>query len=205
MSDSYYISDTHFGHHNIIKYGDRPFKTTEEMDDYIVTMWNQTVKSNDHVSHLGDFTMDRGGRVQRERMQKLVKSLNGHKRLYLGNHDHFPAQVYLDAGFEKLYATWRCEEGFICSHFPLHPQSLSTATACVHGHIHQRQAYDPVVFKEWVKDRSGIKTTIPGRVVPYINVSVEAVAYTPVHKDTILALIEKVNEQIPSSRTTSER
>jgi calcineurin-like phosphoesterase family protein len=100
-------------------------------------------------------------------------------------------EFYRSIGFEKVYATWRCEEGFISSHFPLHPRSLSTATANVHGHIHQAATYDPVVFPEWKRDNGKV---VPARVVPYINVSVEAVNYRPVHLDEILAIIRKANE-----------
>lgn len=50
----YFIADTHFNHENIIKYCNRPFNNTQEMNEYIIQKWNSVVKSNDIVYHLGD-------------------------------------------------------------------------------------------------------------------------------------------------------
>jgi calcineurin-like phosphoesterase family protein len=196
MADRWYISDHHLGHYNILKYGERPFKTLPEMHDALVQFHNELVKPQDHVSFLGDLTMKRGGRLDKEWIAAEIRRYNGHKRLYLGNHDHMSVKHYIDAcGFEKVYATWRSEEGFISSHFPLHPRSLGSATANVHGHIHQNKAYDPIVFEANEVDRGQKgRREMPRRVLPYINVSVEAVNYRPVHLDTILQIIRRHNE-----------
>lgn len=175
MTNRYYISDTHFHHANIITYANRPFRSVAEMHECLLDLWNEVVKPNDHISHLGDVSILRGGKNNQDVFIQLIKKLNGHKRLYLGNHDHFPMQVYLDAGFEKVYATWRTGENIVFSHIPLHPQSLGSAIANVHGHIHDNPDHEPALVGDKVK--------------PYVNICVEKIGYKPIHIDEILAII----------------
>lgn len=172
--EQWYISDPHFHHDNIIKFCNRPFSNYKEMDEYLITQWNERVKETDHITCLGDVTLERGNRGggQAQSLIKLVRSLNGHKRLLLGNHDHFPVQVYLDAGFEKIYATHRNEHNWLLSHFPIHGGSLGSVVANVHGHIHNNPSPPPHVFKGY-KDKKEI-------IQPYINICVEETAYGPI-------------------------
>ena len=78
----FFTSDTHFGHTNILKYCDRPFSSTEEMDEEIIKRWNSVVKPDNTVFHLGDFAF--GTIAQWETYRNC---LNGHIHLILGNHD----------------------------------------------------------------------------------------------------------------------
>jgi len=39
----FFTSDTHFNHANIINYCQRPFKNTDEMNDVIITNWNNII------------------------------------------------------------------------------------------------------------------------------------------------------------------
>lgn len=190
MRNRWYVSDHHLWHENIIRFCKRPFADLKEMHESLLTWHNELVKPEDNVSFLGDVTLLRGGPATQEKFLNEIKKYNGHKRLFLGNHDHFPIETYLKA-FEKIYATWRCDEGFISSHFPLHPRSITSATANVHGHTHNSPlAYEPVVMtgREYEHEK------MPARVVPYINLSVEAINYRPVHLDEILSIIKKCNQ-----------
>jgi len=85
----FFTSDTHFQHKNIMKYCDRAFNTTEEMDEKMIRNWNKVVGSNDIVFHLGDFIFHRTNNVtrQKEETTAFLSSLNGKKHLVIGNHD----------------------------------------------------------------------------------------------------------------------
>lgn len=131
----YYISDTHFGHANIIRFTGRPFDSVEEMDKALIANWNARVGPDDHVWHLGDF----GYRNSMSAANYLAQ-LNGHKHLIIGNHDHksLMRQVDLDTWFETVaYATSRTDAGnrrIWMSHYPL--LSPPKRIWCLYGHVH---------------------------------------------------------------------
>ena len=78
----FFTSDLHFGHKNIIKFCNRPWKTTEEMDEALIANWNSVVGKNDIVFDLGDFAF-----ATNSRWKELLQRLNGKHYLILGNHD----------------------------------------------------------------------------------------------------------------------
>lgn len=80
--NTWFISDTHFGHANIIKYSNRPYKDVDEMNEMMIQEWNKLVKPGDNVHHNGDFAF-----MPVDRLEKLLWRLNGNIHLVLGNHD----------------------------------------------------------------------------------------------------------------------
>ncbi len=79
MSNIYFVSDTHFSHRNILTYCARPFASIEEMNETLIQNWNDIVKPQDTIYHLGDFGI--GDVVP------ILRRLNGNKILIIGNHD----------------------------------------------------------------------------------------------------------------------
>lgn len=79
---TFFTSDTHFGHSNIIRYCKRPFKDAYEMDAALIENWNAKVQPGDTVYHLGDFVF-----ATPERAERVISQLNGQKFLIFGNHD----------------------------------------------------------------------------------------------------------------------
>lgn len=78
------IGDTHFGHKNIIRLDGRPFESVEEMDEYIIKVWNERVRPEDEVYIAGDFSW-----YGKEKTDEILSRLNGKKFLIRGNHDKF--------------------------------------------------------------------------------------------------------------------
>lgn len=138
------ISDTHFGHQNIIKYCNRPYRNYLLMDQDIVERWNSVVKPEDIVYHLGDVYMQ----CSKGYIENILGRLNGRKRLVLGNHDNGKDQI-LQKYFQKIMM-WRMfpEFGLLLTHVPVHESSLSRGATGneknppkllnIHGHIHEK-------------------------------------------------------------------
>ncbi len=78
----WFTSDTHFGHANIIRYCDRPYSSLSEMDEALVAKWNQVVRPNDIVYHLGDFTLGK-----QEQAAAHFAHINGRISVIPGGHD----------------------------------------------------------------------------------------------------------------------
>lgn len=131
MNKVYVISDTHFGHENIIKYCNRPFKSVNEMDSYMIQQWNKTVHNDDIVIHCGDFCFGNS-----EKIKDYANQLNGQKILILGNHDRKGKRFFLNSGFDEVYNKTFVFNNFIFSHAPLQDDQIPTDTLNLHGHIH---------------------------------------------------------------------
>lgn len=132
----FFTSDTHFGHKNVIQYSGRPFQDVDEMNEEIVKRWNEVVKPEDVVYHLGDVCLGVKGIGKIEYCKQIVPRLNGHKRLILGNHDCLTNMYrYVDAGFEKVYdKPIMFDNFFILSHEPL--EFVPDGWVNIYGHVH---------------------------------------------------------------------
>jgi len=170
MNKIFIISDTHFGHSNIIRYEDRPYNDIEEMNDSLIKNWNQVVKNNDIIFHLGDFAF-----ANKEGLKELINALNGRKMLIMGNHDrqiNRHPKYWRDIGFEEVFKyPIIYKEFFILSHEPVYLNE-NMPYVNIHGHIHST------------------KYSYRG----YFNACVENINYTPIEFEAIKKIIRKNNE-----------
>ncbi len=128
MSTVWVTADHHFSHARIIEYCARPFSSVEEMDAELIRRWNEAVRPDDLVVHLGDFAL-----ASVERIQELVAQLNGHKVIVLGNHDR-SVTAMRRLGFDEAYREYEVR-GIPCVHDPEHARP-GEITLC--GHVHNR-------------------------------------------------------------------
>ena len=82
MNNIWFTSDHHFGHKNIISYSKRPFASVEQMDETMISRWNEKVAPQDEVYHLGDV-----GLCSPAKLQQILERLNGKIYLITGNHE----------------------------------------------------------------------------------------------------------------------
>lgn len=137
MPAVFLVSDTHFGHLGVCRFmrNDgvtklRPWDTSEEMDEDMIKMWNETVRPKDKVYHLGDVVINR-------KALKTLERLNGEKVLIKGNHDIFKLKDYTP--YFKDVRGYHVMNGMILSHIPLHLSALYRFGTNIHGHTHSNR------------------------------------------------------------------
>lgn len=149
MKEVWVVSDTHFGHKNIIEYSKRPFSSPEEMNEVIIDNWNKTVGFYDRVYLLGDVAM------ARNQIANLGR-LHGKIILVMGNHDIYPTKDYLP--YIEDVCSYRVREGIILSHIPIYRGSDYNINEryklnC-HGHLHEHIINDPFYFNACVEQHN---------------------------------------------------
>ena len=83
MPTTWFTSDYHLGHRNIIHLCERPFADVGAMDQAIIERHNACVGQSDTVYDLGDFAF----RCTAEYAVACLCRLNGQRQILLGNHD----------------------------------------------------------------------------------------------------------------------
>ena len=140
MPSVFLVSDTHFGHSGVCRFTRndgsklRPWTDPDEMDEAMIEAWNERVKPNDKVYHLGDVVINR-------KAMKTLARLNGDKVLIRGNHDIFRDDEYREY-FRELRA-YHVMNGMILSHIPVHSDSLGRFGVNIHGHLHSNRVKKP--------------------------------------------------------------
>lgn len=187
-------SDTHFGHQNIIRFCDRPYRSVGEMDYDLLHRWNSVVSPEDTVLHLGDLAL---GPI--EESLQVASMLNGRRLLVPGNHDRVSSvqstarrerfrPMYEDAGFEVLPETVSLlidNTEVLASHYPYHRdhtekarherlRPVDTGLPLVHGHTHSTHVFFDSSKREF-------------------HVGVEAHEHLPVHANVLVEWIRDLN------------
>jgi calcineurin-like phosphoesterase family protein len=184
MPAVFLTSDTHFGHAGVCRFTEadgvtkiRPWTDPDEMDKEMIKRWNDTVRPNDKVYHLGDVVINR-------KSLSTLHRLNGDKVLIRGNHDIFRDDEYRRY-FRELRA-YHVMNGMILSHIPLHEASLGRFGVNIHGHLHSNR----------VKKARGIDATTGKTLysdendVRYHCVCVEQTDFTPILFEDVIKRIE---------------
>lgn len=139
----YFISDLHFGHKNCLAFDNRPFKTIEEHDEYIIEVWNDTVGIEDDVYILGDISW-----YNSTKTIEIFKQLNGKLHLIKGNHDMAVLKnkamrdLFVEiANYKELYCGE--DKSIILCHYPI-PCFKNHFYGWYHlyGHVHTSFEYN---------------------------------------------------------------
>lgn len=123
------ISDTHFGHKNIVKYQKRP----ETHETIMLSEWIRRVRDTDQILHMGDVFLGRRGD-----WAAIISRMPGEKFLIKGNHDKAARHLYDQAGF-TIIAPFCCRR-YAFTHRPISKQFPAPKEwvwhTNIHGHTH---------------------------------------------------------------------
>lgn len=157
---NYFISDTHFGHQNILKYDNRPWSDIDEHDKDIIERINDTLNENDHLYHLGDVAWNQDAYLM------FIHTLRKDVGLTMlrGNHDHRIRNGHCD---DVLLL--REGPGIWLSHYP-HLSWPNSFHGSIHlfGHVHG---------------------TVSG-VGKSMDISANMIGYKPISQDRVFELME---------------
>lgn len=100
----------------------------------MIRWYNEMVDDQDRVYILGDVAFSAA------HMQRSVGRMKGRKVLVPGNHEPPKMRKYFDL-FDDVRG-YVVKKGFIMSHIPIHPGSLSRWKLNIHGHTHANTTKD---------------------------------------------------------------
>jgi len=142
----YFTADNHFGHANIIRLCGRPFRDVREMDERMISAWNERVQPSDDVYVVGDLIFRAADPAS------YLERLRGRKHLIVGNHDRdWIRKTGTDGYFvsvsqmESLSADGK---KLVLCHYPMMEwDGYCGGTVHVFGHIHNNtdQPFFPLI------------------------------------------------------------
>jgi calcineurin-like phosphoesterase family protein len=190
MPATFLVSDTHFGHAGVCRFTDsntgekiRPWTDPDEMDEEMVKRWNETVRPNDKVYHLGDVVINR-------KALSIMYRLNGDKVLIRGNHDIFRDDEYR-VFFRELRA-YHILNGMILSHIPVHEASLGRFGVNIHGHLHTGR----VKRARGIDAKTGATLYSTENDVRYHCVCVEQTDFRPILFEDVMKRIKEEGGEV---------
>ena len=169
----YFTSDTHFGHKNIIKLCNRPFKDLDEMNNKLIHNWNSRVKEGDTIFHLGDFCFKNSNEERGEGIRVNAKGwlskLNGNIIVVKGNHDNNNS---MNTPIERIEIKYGGKKILLIHNSDDYEYKKGEFDLILCGHIHQA----------WEQEKI--------KKIPIVNVGIDVWDYRPVSINKILDRIK---------------
>jgi calcineurin-like phosphoesterase family protein len=183
----YFTSDTHFGHHNVIGYCNRPFADVREMDAVMLGNMQRCLTDEDDLYFLGDWSMSHN-------YYGLIKNVPfRHLYFILGNHDKagkLTKQLELDGiggrvSVAKAMSVQIGDQDLYLVHRPMEA-SDEKPTLC--GHVHEKwlRQEPGAVLREYKHHQQSEPRTIKQ---PILNVGVDQHLFSPLSEDQVLDLL----------------
>ncbi len=177
MPNTFFTSDLHFGHRNIIRFDNRPFTSVEEMDRTLIEKWNNKVSEDDIVYILGDISW-----YDDAKTTEIFSGLNGRKILIKGNHDRVHGRVR--RCFEEITdykeITLEGNRHIVLCHYPIvFFNRHHYGSYMFYGHVHNSHEWQMTDNYRYELEQLDVKCNA-------YNVGVMVQNYEPVTFDEIL-------------------
>jgi len=157
--NTWVISDTHFGHYNMVKLCHRPLNFNER----IIDKWKKLVRPEEDVLHLGDLAIFFGS--LHNMWAEMAADLPGNKYLIKGNHDKeksYRGFTVIPEQLVNIDGVW-----YYFTHDPKPHEDWWDIN--IHGHMHGNKNHE----YEYPLDR-------------HIDVGVDVFGFRPVRLEEIL-------------------
>jgi len=174
-------ADHHWGHRNIIQYCNRPFDNEDHMDQEMRERWNSVVRPNDHVYHLGDFTLGIRAWWYAEQLNGIIHVIpGGHDKRWIRYNEYDPAKIIIEPPLLTVSLEGR---RITMCHYPLRSWEQSHYGAHhFHGHCHGTIG---------VMDPSDDRQLPPGQKRgKRIDVGVDNWSFYPMRVSDLLGILE---------------
>lgn len=181
---TFFISDTHFYHSNIITWENMPkrfifnsqsfLKKSDEkfnldilrndtikMNETLINNWNSVVDKNDIIYHLGDFAF-----ASANNTKEILSRLNGNIHLIIGNHDNWKTlnkikDLFVDINtYKEINYLYENKLYHICMmHYPIQQWNrMRYNSIMLCGHSHDMLKHD--VKEGHIKYDVGVDTEL---------------------------------------------
>lgn len=198
---TWFWSDQHFGHKNVIGFCDRPFHDEFYMKEKLIQYHNRLVKPEDLVIWVGDTFFYHSP----DEMKETLARFNGRKILVRGNHDQKP-RAMMNAGFELCVEEMTMVIGgerVLISHYPYRMKPSTMRYVKLKKRIHKALGLRPIYIEKYhtrrpvdrgsflIHGHTHDKEKVRGRM---IHVGVDAWDYRPVNIQKIANIINEVKK-----------
>lgn len=143
--NKYFTSDLHLDHESAIDFNDRPFKSVNEMQVYILDQIVELPKGS-ILYVLGDTLVRANKTAARELLGKLPKHVE--YVFVMGNHDYNLRNLFTEFGrVEDLLQIRYGKRKIVLSHYPMHEWSSGHhGSVLLHGHTHGRMQFPGITL-----------------------------------------------------------
>ena len=179
MSYTFFSADMHLSSANTIDYCNRPYRDWQHMNQCLYKSFNERMKSEDTLIHVGDFCWTgKGGKLKAVDHEKKINAKIIH---VLGNHDRNNS---LKAGVDQAVMTLGKYKVLIV-HIPPEndtAEKYADFDFIICGHVHNLWKHSFLTF-----------TPVDEQIrIPIINVGVDVWNYKPVRSDEVTGYYEHI-------------